>query len=181
MATQTIETEVEVPICKTQICKKPLTWMKHGQCWRCLRCNPIQKSVPTEVPASKRIDVKPDINKVQDMIDASMSEERIREIVQDELTNWHLQKPSVMKEDVDELIEKTTFTNNTPVEIPDEVARLTPTNNIHIEPEIVEETWRQKAKRLGVKTHKDNAGGMRKKIDVLAEVEAVETKGSAIE
>ena len=162
------QTEVDVPICKTQICKKPLTWMEKGQCWRCLRCNPIQKSVPTEVPESKYVDVKPDINKVQEMIDVAISEDRIREIVQDELANWHIQKPLITISEKDEInvIEKPIFT--------------TTSNDIPIEPEVVEETWRQKARRLGVKTHNDHTGGARKKIDVLAEVEAVETKGSAL-
>ena len=137
---ETMTETMTAPICKTVICKRPLTYLEKSKCWRCLVCNPLTKTAPTIEPKKKYVDVK-------------MTEERVREICQDVLENWHIQKPPVTTEE----LEKLTGTNN--AEVP-----------IKTEPE----TWRQKAKRMGVKTHNDYTGGARKKVDVLAEMEAKE-------
>jgi len=77
-----------------------------------------------------------------------LGEERIREIIQDELADWHIQKPPVTRNEIAETIPPSS-------EVPKP------------------ETWLQKAKRLGVPTHQET-GGIRKKGDVLADIEAAE-------
>lgn len=71
------------PICKTVTCKKELTFLDDSKCWRCLICNPLPKEEPAP-PKEK----KP-------FLDVHITEERVREIVRDELENWHIQKPPV--------------------------------------------------------------------------------------
>ncbi|KKN08261.1 hypothetical protein LCGC14_1058470 [marine sediment metagenome] len=143
------ETATNAPICKTQICKRPLTYLEDSKCWRCLICNPIPKTVPKVLPKKPALlDNKVTEERVEQMIKevSGISEDKIREIVQDELMNWHVPKPSVTAGEVDTLTKP--------------------------------ETYMQKAKRLGVATHyKANgtmAGGMRKKADVLADIEKEE-------
>lgn len=152
------------PICKTQICKRPLTWMEKQKCWRCLVCNPIPKNLPKKEERKPFLDVHPDEVRVAEMIKSAMANQsltgaQIREIVQDELMNWHIQKPPATRD-----------------EIAEAVGIGEPESNVRIDiqvPKVKPETWLQKAKRLGVKTHYDE-GGMRKKVDVMADMEAKE-------
>ena len=125
------ETLTNIPKCKTQVCKRPLTYLEDSKCWRCLVCNPL----PIEAP--------PAPEKEHKYLDVQMTEERVREIVRDELMDWHWPTP---------------------------VAEITqmPEGKSPAEPV---ETWRQEAKRLGVPLHKEPKGsGMRKKEDVLADI-----------
>ena len=159
------KTEQQAPICATQKCKKPLTRLGPPQnCWRCLVCNPIAKTAPTVKKKDKYIDVKLTKEMVREIIKEELSsvstginEEKIREIVIDEMANWHIQKPPVTR---DEIAEATGASE--------------PESNVHIDvqvPTVKPETWRQRAKELGVPLHKEPAGsGMRKKEDVLADM-----------
>ena len=143
------------PICKTQICKRPLTWMKKQGCWRCLVCNPIPKNLPKKEERKPFLDVHPDEVRVAEMIKSAMTE--VREIVQNELMNWHIQKPPVTRD-----------------EIAEAVGVGEPESNVHIDIQVPPpETYMQYAKRLGIATHK-KTGGIRKKEDVLADIEAKE-------
>lgn len=156
-------------------CGAELSHIKESNCMRCLVCYPESTTPP--VPPRKKLflDVKMTEERVVEMIKdvlekgtiehialndsarpetivAEIGMERIREIIRDELENWHIQKPPVTRDEID------TSTNNA---------------DIPIEPK--PETWRQKARRMGVKTHNDYTGGARKKVDVLAEMAAKET------
>ncbi len=148
------ETQTNAPICKTQICKRPLTFLEGPKCWRCLVCNPIPKDVPKAKQEKKFLDVKMTDNRVREILGEQIivSEERIREIVQDELMNWHIQKPPVTKTEIEELSEPEGSTTAT---------------DISVQPL----TWRQQAKELGISLHQ-STGGVRKKVDVLADIEA---------
>ena len=152
-----VQTEIQTnaPICKTQLCKQPLTYLEDSKCWRCLICNPIPKDVPKPKEEKKFLDVAMTEERVNEILAERIvvSEERIKEIVQDELMNWHVPKPPVMKDEIAETLPISSGEANTITDVPKP------------------ETWLQKAKRLGVKTHYDE-GGMRKKVDVLAEIEA---------
>lgn len=144
-----METATNAPICKTQVCKRPLTYLEESKCWRCLICNPIPKAKPSPEEKTKYLDVKVTEERVREIIkEQGLGEERIREIVQDELMNWHIQKPSVGNITVTE----------------SGVAEIEPV-----------ETWRQKAKRLGVRLMKEPKGtGARTKEEVLADIEKIE-------
>ena len=85
------ETKTNAPICKTQNCKKPLTYMEESNCWRCLVCNPIPIYRPVEKTRKK-------------LVDAKMTEDEVRSIVKDELANWHIQKPPVTATEIYEAV-----------------------------------------------------------------------------
>lgn len=144
------------PICKTQKCQMPLIWLEGRNNWRCFnnKCSPWPKKVEPQKLEEKTIDIHPDKPQIEQMIterlkgQSSLSEDRLREIIQEELTNWHIQKPSVTR---------------------DEIAETLPPSLVVSKPE----TWLQKAKRLGVTTHYAE-GGMRKKVDVMADMEIKE-------
>lgn len=146
------EVQTNAPICKTIICKLPLTWMEKQRCWRCLKCNPLPKDVLVPQKKKKFLDVKVTEEQVAKMIKEAipdyLNEDKIREIVRDELENWHIQRPPATR---------------------DEIAEALPPSSAAPKPE----TWLQKAKRIGVQTHYPK-GGMRKKVDVLADMEAKE-------
>lgn len=127
------------PICKTVNCKKELTWQEGSECWRCLTCNPIS-------------DAKPAPPKTKKYVDVAMTESRVREIVRDELENWHIQKPPVTR---------------------DEIAEATGEGSGEVKVITVPEklTWRQQAKELGIELFH------RKKEDVLADIARL-TEGS---
>ncbi len=149
-----METETNAPVdtlapmCKTQICKRPLTFLEDSKCWRCLVCNPLNKKKP-ESPKeeTKYLDVKVTEEQVDKMITERLvaHEKKIREIVVDELENYHITKPEIVD----------TIDNHPEMS--------------HVE--VVELTWRQEAKKLGIPLHKEPKGtGMRKKEDVLKDI-----------
>lgn len=156
--------DLNAPICATQKCKRPLTFLGPPQnCWRCLVCNPITETRKTERPERTYIDVTVTEKMVAEIIVGRLLKstkkdglfksnelteiinEHIREIVVDEMANWHIQKPPVTR---------------------DEIAETIPSSSAVPKPE----TYMQYAKRLGVATHKPE-GGIRKKADVLADIE----------
>ncbi len=144
------ETKTNAPICKTQTCLKPLTHLKESNCWRCLKCNPIPIYTPTEQTRKKLVDAKMTTDEVRAIVKEEMA--GLREIIQDELANWHIQKPPITK---DEIVEAVGVGGE----------------NIHISVQLPKpETWRQQAKELGIPLNKET-GGSRKKVDVLADIE----------
>ncbi len=155
------------PICKTQICKKPLSRLESRGSWRCFHCTPWPKGAPAPKQEKKFLDVAMTEKRVREIIakKETMSEERIREIVQDELMNWHIQKPSVTKSDISEM-------TATEVEAAKEMLSrpvFDEKNSGIVITEIDGVPWREKAKELGI-----NSFG-RKKADVLAEIKAKQT------
>lgn len=158
-----MEAITNAPVCKTVICKKPLTWLDDSKCWRCLICNPLpRESDAPDQEAHRYVDVKPDEKRVKEMINESLSADKIREIIQDELASWHIQRPAVTRDEIEEMIK---------------------TNNASFRVKVKPETWRQKAQRLGVELHnrteEGKPMGVRKKEDVMADIEAVEKEKSA--
>lgn len=129
-------------------CGEELSYDEKRDCKVCLICHPGKPDAPAKPTPEK-----------PKFLDERMTEARVREIVRDEMENWHIPKPSVTKEEVENL-----------------------TNNVVVEPKVKEKTWRDKAKEMGVPTHYKvdgkHAGGMRKKVDVLADIKAKETKES---
>lgn len=156
-----IETQTNAPICKTQTCKRPLTYLEASKCWRCLICNPIPKNVPKPKKEKKFLDVAMTEKRVAEMIreagkDGILSEntlteimkESIREIVQDELMNWHIPKPPVTKEEVNAVLSQPVF----------------PDDGELVASKVEKIDWRQQAKELGIPLFH------RKKEEVLAEI-----------
>ena len=198
------EVQTNAPICKTQNCKRPLTYLEKQGCWRCLTCNPIPKDTSKPKEKKKFLDVAMKEERVVEMIKEALEkgaityiaigkstrpetmgikidEGRIREIVQDELMNWHIQKPPVTREDYDALIDaplkehfdKPADTYSSTAR--DEIAEATSEGAPVEKPE----TWLQIAKRLGVRTHNEGTGGMRKKVDIIADVERIQDGGTS--
>ena len=159
-----VETMTNAPVCKTQICKRPLTYLEEQGCWRCLVCNPMPKDVPKPIKEKKFLDVKTTEGQVAEMITKKLtehievSEEKIREIVRDELENWHIQKPPVTKDEIEEY--PTAVISQTINESRIEQAK---------EPEPPD--WRQQAKDLGIELFH------RKKVDVMKDIEEAENGG----
>lgn len=158
------EVQTNAPICKTQICKRPLTYMEKQKCWRCLICNPIPKDAPKPKKEKKFLDVKVTEEQVEKMIEeavpAYLNEKKIREIVQEELRNWHIQKSPATR---DEIVEAVGVGDSE--------------SNVHVDIKIPKsETWLQKAKRLRIRTHNEGTGGMRKKVDIMTDMETKENE-----
>lgn len=122
-------------------CHAELSFDEKRKCRVCWICHPPEEP--------KKAEPKPKPK----FLDERMTEERVREIVQDELENWHIQKPPVTKEDIE---------------------RINSTNTVPTEMEVKEKTWRDKAKEMGIKLHQET-GGVRKKVDVLADIERTES------
>jgi hypothetical protein len=135
----------EMAECK--FCKNELVWIEKAKCNRCLTCHPMPKEVkPVEKESNKRVD-------------ESWSEERIRDIVKDELENWH--KTTVLTKQREGWGEDEPVVVATDVAIGDDV------------------NWRQRAKDLGVSLSQET-GGARKKVDVLADI-AEKTKSPIVD
>ena len=98
---------------KCRKCEGELTKDVKRGCLVCMRCNPPIKFVPQE-------------KKETNYVDVPWTEEKIRELVRDEIENWHIPR------------------------LKDEAGGLMPTEIVVTpEPEL---TWRQKAKALGIRT-----------------------------
>lgn len=173
------EVQTNAPLCKTQLCKRPLTYLEKQGCWRCFVCNPIPKDAPKPKEQKKFLDVAVQEERVVEMIkealekgaityiaigksrrpetmEVEIGEGRIREIVQDELMNWHIQKSPITKDLVEEL------TSTSPPE------ELKTSTEVIMADSL---TWRQQAKALGISLMKEPKGtGPRKKEDVLADI-----------
>jgi len=166
-----------VPVCKTVECKRPLTKLgEPWNCWICLHCNEHpakvnQRQALKEDRKKRRnepIDVKPNQDVVSKMIAEAIGglKESIREIVQDEIAVWTIPSTKPAQEDHWEPEETVEQVQNRVQE------------NLKAQEEAKPETWLQKAKRLGVQTHHPDGGGMRKKVAILADIEAVEQKAN---
>ncbi len=128
-------------------CNGELAYDKKRNCKFCPICYPPNRTQPAPVKEKKKyLDVKMTDERVIELI-----KEHVGPIIREELENWHIQKPPVTREEIDNS-----------------------TNNADIPVEPKPETWRQKARRMGVKTHNGYTGGARKKVDVLADMERIE-------
>ena len=127
------------PICKTVNCKQELTFLEEQGCWRCLVCNPLPKKNSVPPPEKKKY------------LDVAMTESMVREIVRDELENWHIQRPPVTKEGVVEMLDATDYPGT---------------------------EWRRQAKQLNIPLCTETGGG-REKEDVLRDIEARTTEAEA--
>ena len=133
-------------MCHTELTKMP---EKQGDCLRCLTCKPIPKDVPKEP--------EPEGNK---KVDVKVTEARVREIVRDELENWHINKPPVTQKDIMRITNDAGDIVLANVELDGET---TVTSN---EPFIMEPlNWRDQAKALNISLYH------KKKEVVLAEIE----------
>ena len=77
---------------KCRGCNGELTHDKERDCYVCLNCNPTPKPRKPEKP------------KERTYVDRGMTEEMVREICMDVLENWHVKKPSVTVEEIDEIV-----------------------------------------------------------------------------
>ena len=117
-------------------CRGELTYDEKRNYKICLSCHPPKKPKSTSPKATKYVDVK-------------LTEERVREIVRDELENWHIQKPPVTKDDIVGM----SSTYSTLGGITEPTIQFKPVD------------YRQQAKELGIKTFG------KKKVDVLKEIQ----------
>ena len=74
---------------KCRYCNGELTYIEATKCNRCLRCKPMTNVKPSAKRPTKYVDVK-------------MSDARVREIVIEVLEDWHIQKPPLMKSEIEE-------------------------------------------------------------------------------
>ena len=149
-----LETKTNAPICKTKICNRPLSYIEKTGCWRCLVCNPWPKNVKTEEPVRKYVDQQMTEGRVKEILGQQMTAEDVRKIVIDAMAEF-----TPPESDPDYPPTRAEIT-----QIAESVTTIKP------------ETWRQKAKRLGVQTHHPDGMGMRKKAEILADVEKLENE-----
>jgi len=148
-----------VPECATQKCKLPLTRLGDPwNCWICLKCNKHPEEVnkmKKEEDQRKRtyVDKKLTTEDVSKMIKAEMA--GVKDMIRDALAEGRPDYPPTQAE----------------------IQTMTAPETINAKPE----TYLQKAKRLGVQTHIPDGRGMRKKEDVLADIENLETDSESEE
>lgn len=141
-----------VPVCATQKCKQPLTRLgAPWNCWICLKCNKHPEEVnkmQKEEDQRKRtyVDKKLTTEDVSKMIKAEMA--GVKDMVREALAE---QKPDYPPTQV-------------------EIQTMTSPETVNAKPP-KPETYLQKAKRLGVQTHIPDGGGMRKKVEIIADIE----------
>lgn len=161
---------MNIPICKTQICKQPLTKLEDPwNCWICLKCN----KHPAEVNAMR----KEDDQRQAKYLDTKVTEDRVNELIKEGIADG-------IRAAMAELNPKP-FYPPTTMEITqlaegEGVSYIDPPENVNAKPE----TYLQKAKRLGVKTHdtgEGGTGGMRKKADIVADIESLGKKEDSVE
>ncbi len=138
-------------------CNGELAYDEKRNCKFCPICYPPNRKQPAPIKEEKKyLDVKLTEKRAEE-IAAKLIKELVPDMIREELENWHIPEPSVKRNEINE---------------------LTSTNNAPVEPKVDEETWLQKAKRLSVPTHYEvdgsRAGGMRKKADILADIERAE-------
>ncbi len=125
-------------------CKTELTEMKNDKgevtCLRCLKCNPITAYVPPVDRESKYVDKPWTDERVIEVIDRIVPD-MIREV----LENWHIQKPSVGLAGGENVVTE-------------------------LKTELKPDTWRTKAKKLGIELYDKVNSRPRLKTDVLAEI-----------
>jgi hypothetical protein len=129
-------------------CKAELVRDKERNCWYCPVCHPDPnpKAPPVEEPKSKLIDVK-------------FTEQQIREIVRDELENWHIHKPPVTRGEI-EVAAAQLIANG---EVISEIKEASENPN----------DWRRRARELGInQKHKT-------KEQILEEIKQKEQAGTS--
>ena len=143
-----------IPTCATQKCKRPLT--KLPEPWNCLICLHCNKH-PAEVNKTQKAEDK----KKRIYLDQKVTPDDVQKIVDAAVTKALAE----MKPDYPPTTEQI-----------GEMTQL-PESQTVIEVEDKPETYLQKAKRLGVKTHdtgEGGTGGMRKKAEIVADIESLE-------
>ncbi len=144
-----------VPECATQKCKRPLTRLGDPwNCWICLKCN----KHPEEVNKMR----KEEDQKKRKYLDKKLTTEDVSEMIKAEMVG--------VKDMIREaLAEQRPAYPPTQVEI----QTMTAPENVNAKPVEKPETWMQKAKRLGVQTHIPDGRGMRKKAEIMADIESL--------
>ncbi|KKN10413.1 hypothetical protein LCGC14_1036760 [marine sediment metagenome] len=146
---------VDIPTCATQKCKKPLTKLGDPwNCWICLKCNKHPEEVnkmQKEEDQRKRkyLDKKLTTEDVSEMIKAEMA--GVKDMIREALAEQRPAYPPTQAE----------------------IQTMTAPENVNAKPVEKPETWMQKAKRLGVQTHIPDGRGMRKKAEIMADIESL--------
>ena len=158
-----------VPECATQKCKLPLTRLPEPwNCWICLKCNKHPEEVnkmQKEEDQRKRkyLDKKLTTEDVSKMIKAEMA--GVKDMIREALAEKRPAYPPSPDEIAKMTETVTTGGGETVIKIGDRGDKV-----VTVKPE----TYLQKAKRLGVATHIPT-GGMRKKAEIEADLENLET------
>lgn len=152
----TTQTTASHQLCRR--CNGKLAFDDKRKCSFCPICYPPNRIQPTPVKQDKQfLDVKVTEKRVIELI-----QEYVPPIVRRELENWHIQKPPVTVEELKEEVKG--LVNNLDLG--------SDTNNVPTEP--IQETFLEKAKRMGIATHYEvdgvMSGGMRKKVDIMADI-----------
>ncbi len=93
---------------KCKRCNGELAHDKKRDCLYCPVCHPLNKNVPSPLAEKKQLlDLTTNEKRVAEML--VENESRIREIVRDELENWHIQKPPVTKDEIKIAVEEETW------------------------------------------------------------------------
>ncbi len=143
-----------IPTCATQKCKRPLT--KLPEPWNCLICLHCNKH-PAEVNKTQ----KAEDQKKRIYLDQKVTPDDVQKIVDAAVAKALAAQRPAYPPSAAEI--QTMTAPETVNAIP------SPTNK--------PETYLQKAKRLGVKTHdtgEGGTGGMRKKAEIVADIESLE-------
>jgi hypothetical protein len=125
---------------KCRLCGTELVKDEVRNCMYCEVCHP------------PRIEPEPEPEKEKKLLDVQMTEERVREIIRDELENWHIPSNTHFEGTAEDLINKL------------ETLKPKPENSI-------DKNWRSMAKELEIPLAKPT-GGARKKVDVVEDIKS---------
>ncbi len=151
---------MNIPKCKTVACKRPLTRLGDPwNCWICLHCN----DHPEVVNKRKNETEKPERN----YIDTTLTKDAVKDMIQKELAGV----PDMIREAMSEFSLKDEPDPDYPPTRA-EINQLPEVQAAQARP--VRMPWIKRAKELGVKTHYPDGGGMRKKAEILLDIERKE-------
>ena len=182
---------MDVPTCATQKCLRPLTRLgEPWNCWICLHCNTHPSKVsPRQTKEADRplLDVQMTEEKVREIAGEGMTADDIREIVRDTMAEFSAKEepdpdyPPTQAEirtmTAPGVLDLESTKNVSAKPMAEAVGTGDPESNVRIDIKIPKpETWMQKAKRLGIQTHIPDGRGMRKKVDIMADVETKENE-----
>jgi len=170
----------DVPICKTQVCKRPLTRLGDPwNCWICLHCHDHpdvvnRRKKEDDERERKYLDKKLTEDDVKKM---TLTAEDVRKIINESLAEFSLKSEPdpdypptraeirQIAESVYEIDDEDDYDPKR--EVAEAEARIE--QNLKSRPKRL--PWITEAKKYGIETHYPDGGGMRKKADILADLE----------
>jgi hypothetical protein len=170
----------DVPICRTQKCKRPLTKLGDPwNCWICLNCNDHpdvvnKRKKQTEQPERKYVDIPMTEDRVRQIAGKGITEADVRRIMIETMAEFKTSEDydpdyPPPRAEIRQMAESVLTIDDDDEESVDEVNKRVQENLQKQETSKRRQIFVE-AKKYGVATHNDGTGGMRKKADIEADI-----------